>query len=120
MQSVSRLLVTVFAVLLGVLPALRAGCDLDCGPRSAQPSGHCASHSDPPADPPVRSCGHDHSPTGTIVQLADASFVRFVPVAVVNQIFALPSSPDQAASPSIVEWLRAAPPIESAPLPLRL
>ena len=119
-QSVSRLPVAVFAVLLGVLPALRAGCDLNCGPRPVQPSGHCSNHSDPPADAPARSCGHDHNPTGTLVQGADAPFVRFVTVAAAVQVFALASFPDQPGSPSIQARLRATPPIESASLPLRL
>ena len=120
MQSVSRLLVAVFAVLLGVLPALRAGCDLNCGPRPVQPGGHCSNHSDPPRDAPARSCGHDHSSTGTLVQGANTPFLRFVTAAPPGQVFVLPSFPDLVESTPILMWLRAAPPIESASIPLRL
>ena len=120
MQLVSRLLVAVFAVLLGVLPALRAGCDLNCGQRPVQPTGHCSNHTDPRRDAPARSCGHDHSSTGTLVQGATAPFVRFVTAAPPVQVFALPSFPDLVESTPILMWLRAAPPIESASIPLRL
>jgi hypothetical protein len=120
MQSVSRLLVAVFAVLLGVLPALRAGCDLNCGPRPVQPGGHCSNHSDPSGDAPARSCGHDHTSTGTVTQGAGAPFVRFMSVAAAVQVFSLPAFPDQAESSTIVAWLLATPPIESVSIPLRL
>jgi hypothetical protein len=122
MQPVSRLAVALFAAVLGVLPALRAGCDLNCGARQVQPSGHCANHSQSPRHVPASQCGHDHSSTGTLTSGADATLGRMAVVAVPVPIFdvSVSTPQDHPVSLSIVHAVRATPPIGSSSLPLRI
>jgi hypothetical protein len=120
MQSVSRLLVLVFAAALGVLPALRAGCDLNCDRRSARPTGQCSNHSELPPHAPLNGCGHDHSWTGMLTHGMDASTNRLVAVATLVTFAKL----DQPLHQQVTLWtilsVLGAPPIAAPPLPLRI
>jgi hypothetical protein len=120
MQSVARLLVVVFAAFLGALPALRAGCDLDCGRHPLKPAGHCSNHSEPAGHAPTKDCGHDHASIGMPTHAVDASAkgILAIPASVPAVAIVLPVS--QQVTLWTTTSVPGTSPGSSSSLPLRI